>query len=147
MYLNHTVFPTLSVSVVLHFYSFSTVHIKYQKKTSEYDQEIQQSHTADQDQPWYYNAFYKTTESIPFRTQIVCAKMCVRFSTFCPQCCRTARERFCCLLFWDDTLQMESSILLMAGVHTMLVSVYAISVILWGTVTGHNYSPSCNVAV
>ena len=31
--------------------------------------------------------------------------------------------------------------------HTMLVSVYAISVILWGTVIGHNYSPFCNVAV
>ena len=31
--------------------------------------------------------------------------------------------------------------------HTMLVSVYAISVILLGTVTGHNYSPSYNVAV
>ena len=29
----------------------------------------------------------------------------------------------------------------------MLVSVYAISVILRGTVTGHNYSPFCNVAV
>ena len=42
-------------------------------------------------------------------------KMCVRFSTFCPQCCRTARERFCCLLCWGDTLQVESSILLMGG--------------------------------
>ena len=31
--------------------------------------------------------------------------------------------------------------------HTMLVSVYAISVILRGTFTGHNYLPSCNVAV
>ena len=31
--------------------------------------------------------------------------------------------------------------------HTMLVSVYAIIVILRGTVTGHNYSPFCNVAV
>ena len=31
--------------------------------------------------------------------------------------------------------------------HTMFVSVYAISVILWGTVKGHNYSPFCNVAV
>ena len=31
--------------------------------------------------------------------------------------------------------------------HTMLVSAYAISVILWGTVTGHNYSLSYNVAV
>ena len=31
--------------------------------------------------------------------------------------------------------------------HAMLVSVYAISVILCGTVTGHNYSPYYNVAV
>ena len=31
--------------------------------------------------------------------------------------------------------------------NTMLVSVYAISVILWGTVTGHNYSQSCNIAL
>ena len=46
----YTVSPTLSVSAVVHFYSFSTVHIKDQKKTNEYDQEIPQSHTADQDQ-------------------------------------------------------------------------------------------------
>ena len=50
-----------------------------------YDQEKPQSHTAGQDQTCYYNAFYKTMESIPFRTQIICAKICVRFSTFCPQ--------------------------------------------------------------
>ena len=31
--------------------------------------------------------------------------------------------------------------------HTMLVSVYAIRMILWGAVKWHNYSPSCNVAV
>ena len=31
--------------------------------------------------------------------------------------------------------------------HTILVSEYAITVILWGTVTGHNYSPYYNVAV
>ena len=37
--------------------------------------------------------------------------MYVRFSNFCPQCC-TTRELFCCLLFWDETLQTESSILL-----------------------------------
>ena len=89
---------TLSVSAVVHFYSVSTVHIKDQKKPNEYDQEVPQSYTADQDKAWYYSAIYKTTESIPFQTQIVCAKMCVRFSTFCPKCCRTARERFCCLL-------------------------------------------------
>ena len=79
--------------------SLSVIYLhRLKPKTNEYDQEIPQSYTADQDQARYYNAFYKTTESIPFRTQIVCAKMCVRFSTFCPQCCRTARERFCCLL-------------------------------------------------
>ena len=38
-----TVSPTLSVSAVVHFYSFSTVDIKDQKKTNEYDQEIPQS--------------------------------------------------------------------------------------------------------
>ena len=42
MYLNknkkNTVFPTLSVSAVVHFYSFSTFHINDQKKTSKYDQ-------------------------------------------------------------------------------------------------------------
>ena len=32
------------------FYSFSTVHKDQKKKTSEYDQEMPQSHTADQDQ-------------------------------------------------------------------------------------------------
>ena len=42
--------PTLSVSAVVHFYSVSTVHIKDQKKTNEYGQEIPQSYTADQDQ-------------------------------------------------------------------------------------------------
>ena len=42
---------TPSVSAVVHFYSVSTVHIKDQKKTTnEYDQEIPQSYTADQDQ-------------------------------------------------------------------------------------------------
>ena len=47
----NTVFATLSVSAVVHFYSFSTVHIlKTRKKTSKYDQKIPQSHTADQDQ-------------------------------------------------------------------------------------------------
>ena len=45
----NTVSPTLSVSVVVHFYSVSTVHIKDLKK-NEYDQEIPQSYTADQDQ-------------------------------------------------------------------------------------------------
>ena len=35
-----------SLSAVVHFYSFSTGHIKDQK-TSEYDSEIPQSHTAD----------------------------------------------------------------------------------------------------
>ena len=52
MYLNkkNIVSPSLSVSAVVHFYSVSTVHIKDQKtKTNEYDQEIPQSHTADQD--------------------------------------------------------------------------------------------------
>ena len=34
----NTVSPTLSVSAVVHFYSFSTVHIKDQpEKTNEYD--------------------------------------------------------------------------------------------------------------
>ena len=43
--------PTLSVSVVVHFYSVSPVHIKDQKKKpNEYGQEIPQSYTADQDQ-------------------------------------------------------------------------------------------------
>ena len=47
----NTVSPSLSVSAVVHFYSVSTVHIKDQKtKTNGYDQEIPQSHTADQDQ-------------------------------------------------------------------------------------------------
>ena len=46
----NTVSPTLSVSAVVHFYSVSTVHLKDQKKTNEYDQEITQSYTADQDQ-------------------------------------------------------------------------------------------------
>ena len=47
----NVVSPTLSVPAVVHFYSVSTVHIKDQKtKTNEYDQEIPQSYTADQDQ-------------------------------------------------------------------------------------------------
>ena len=49
---------TPSVSAVVHFYSVSTVHIKDQKKPNEYDQEIPQSYIADQDQAWYYSAFY-----------------------------------------------------------------------------------------
>ena len=81
---NHPLSDTFCVgrSAFLFFY-----YCAYQRpeKTSEYDQEIPQSHTTDQDQAWYYNAFYKTTESILFRTQIVCAKMCVWLSAFCPQ--------------------------------------------------------------
>ena len=46
--LKNTVSPTLSVSAVVHFYSVSTVHMKTRK--NEYDQEIPQSYTADQDQ-------------------------------------------------------------------------------------------------
>ena len=38
---------TLSVSDVVHLYSFFLLNIR---KTSEYDQEIPQSHTVDQDQ-------------------------------------------------------------------------------------------------
>ena len=102
MYLNkkqtQRLSDTFCVDCSAFFILFLLCILKTRKKTSEYDQEIPQSHTADQDQALYYYAFYKTTESIPFRTQIVCAKMCVRFSTFCPQCCRRARERFCCLL-------------------------------------------------
>ena len=44
-----TSYKHVFVSAVVHFYSFSTVHIR-PEKTSEYDQEIPQSHTADQDQ-------------------------------------------------------------------------------------------------
>ena len=40
----HRLSRTLSVSAVVHLYSFSTKD----QKTSEYDQEIPQSHTADQ---------------------------------------------------------------------------------------------------
>ena len=80
----HIVSPTLSVLAVVHFILFLLCILKTRKKTSEYDQEIPQSYTADQDQAWYYDAFYKKTESILLRTQIVCTKMCVRFSTFCP---------------------------------------------------------------
>ena len=42
--------------------------------------------------------------------------MQVRFSIFCPQYCRTARELFDCLLYKDDTVQTERSILLMGDV-------------------------------
>ena len=38
------------------------------------------------------------------------------FQYFCPQYYRTARELFDCLLYKDDTVQMERSILLMGDV-------------------------------
>ena len=51
----------------------------------------------------------------------------------------------CCVETTHYKRKVPSYVLVMW--HTMLVSVYAIIVILWGTVTGHNYSPFCNVAV
>ena len=113
----NTVSPTLSVSAVVHFYSVSTVHIWRPEKTQMSMTRKYHNHTLQtKTRPDIIVHFYKTTESIPFRMQIVCAKMCVRVSTFCPQYCRTARERFCCLLCWGDTLQVETSILLMGDV-------------------------------
>ena len=47
--LKKTPFLRHSVSAVVHFYSVSILHIKGQKK-NEYDQQIPQSYTADQDQ-------------------------------------------------------------------------------------------------
>ena len=145
----NTVSPTLSISAVVHFILFLLCILKTRNKPNEYEQEIPQSFTADKDQAWSNNAFYKTTESIPFRTQIVCTKMCVRFSTFCLQCCSRALERFCCLLCWGDTLHVESSILhvLMSDVvYDARFSVCNKRNIFRHSV-GHNYSPYYNVAV
>ena len=132
MYLNKKpVFPTLSVSAVVHFYSFSTVHFK--------------DHTLQtKTRPDIIMHFIK-----PFRTHIVCTKMCVLFSTFCAHFFSVVEHVsgfvVCCV---QTTLyKWKVPSYLWAMWHTMLVSVYAISVILRGTVTGHNYSPSCNVAV
>ena len=105
--------PTLPVSAVVHFYSFSTGHIKDQKNKRVWFGNTTITHCRPRP-GWYYNAFYKTTRSIPFRTQIVCAKLYVRFSIFCPQ--RVLQQMNCSVVCWDDTLQMESSILLMGDV-------------------------------
>ena len=42
--------------------------------------------------------FIKQRNQFHFERKLYAQEMCVRSSTFCPQCCRTARERFCCLL-------------------------------------------------
>ena len=117
----HRLSRTLFVSAVVHLYSFST---KDQKNKWVWAKNTTITHCRP-GQAWYYNTFNKTTRSIPFHTQIVCAKMDVRFSIFCPQCCRTARGLFCCLLCWNDTLQTESSILLIGDVaYDACFSVY-----------------------
>ena len=73
----NNVFPTLSVSAVAHFYSFSTVHIKDQKKQASMIRKYHNHTLQTKTRPDIIMAFYKTMESIPFRTQIVCSKMCV----------------------------------------------------------------------
>ena len=90
MYLNknqkkNTVFPTLSVSAVVHFYYFSTVHIKDKKKTSEYDQEIPQSHTADHRLPDIIIHFIKQRDQFHFERKLYVQKCVPVLSTFCPQ--------------------------------------------------------------
>ena len=94
----NTVSPTLSVSAVVHFYSVSTVHIKDQEKkqmsmTRKYHNRTLQTKT----RPDIIVHFIKQRIQFHFERKLY-AQKCVRFSTFCSQCCRTARERFCCLL-------------------------------------------------
>ena len=134
MYLNNkkntVVSPTLSVSAVVHFIFFSTVHIKDQKKQVSIIRKYHNHTLQTNTRPDSIMHFI-----IPFRTQIVCAKVCVRFSTFCPQCCRTCRARVCCVETTHYKWKVPSYLWVMW--HKMLISVYAISVlvILSSTVT------------
>ena len=83
--------PTLSVSAVVHFYSVSTVHIKDQKKKQMSMARKYHNHTLQtKTRPDIIVHFIKQQNQFHFERKLYAQK--------CPQCCRTAHERFCCLL-------------------------------------------------
>ena len=131
---------------VVHFYSVYTVHIKARKKYKWVRPEIPQSYTTDHDQAWYYNAI-KQRNQFHFERKLY-AQKCVSVSVpFVPNVVVQHVSGFvaCCVEATQYKWKVPSYLWVVW--HTMLVSVYAISLILWGTVTGHNYSPYYNVAV
>ena len=94
----YTVSPTLSVSAVVHFYSFSTVHIKDQKKkqmsmTRKYHNHTLQTKT----RPDIIVHFIKQRNQFHFERKLYVQNVCP-FQYLLSPCCRRARERFCCLL-------------------------------------------------
>ena len=62
----HTVFPTLSVSAVVRFYSVSTVHIKDQKNTSEYDRKYHNHTLQTKTRPDIIMHFIKQRNQVHF---------------------------------------------------------------------------------
>ena len=58
--------------------------------------------------------FIKQRDQFHFERKLYAQKMYVRFSIFCPQ--RVLQHMNCSVVCLDDTLQMESSILLLGNV-------------------------------
>ena len=110
----NTVFLTLSVSAVVHIYSFSTVHIiKDQKKTQvsmirKYHNHIPKTKT----RPDIIMHFIKQWNQFHFERKLYVQKYVSVSVPFVP----LAHGQFCCLLCSDDTLQVKSAILLMGHV-------------------------------
>ena len=77
MYLNKKQINVFPVSAVVQFYSFSTVHIKDQK-TSEYNQEIPQSHKT-KTRPYIIMHFIKQPNQLHFECKLYVQK-CVSVS-------------------------------------------------------------------
>ena len=113
------------------FYSVSTVHIKDQKnKTNEYDQEIPQSYTADQDQPDIIMHFIKQRIQFHFERKLY-AQKCVSVSVpFVPNVVVQHVSGFVACCVEATHYKWKVPYFLWVMWHTMLVSVHAISVIL-----------------
>ena len=125
----NTVSPTLSVSAVVHFYSVSTVNIKEQKQmsmTRKYHNHTLQTKT----RPDIIVHFIKQRNQFHFERKLY-AQKCVSVSVpFVPNVVVQHVSGFvaCCVEATHYKWKVPSYLWVMW--HTMLVSVYAISVIL-----------------
>ena len=125
-----TVSPTLSISALVHFYSFSTVHIKDQKKQMGMIMKYHNHTLQTKTRPDIIMHFIKQRNQFHFERKLYVQK-CVSVSV--PFVSNVVIEHVsvfvaCCVEATHYKWKVPSYSWVMW--HTMLVSVYAISVIL-----------------
>ena len=146
-----TVSPTLSVSVVVRFILFllcrKTRNQKQMSMVRKYHNQTLQTKT----RPDIIMHFIKQRNQFHFECKLYaqkCASVSVGLS-FVPNVVVQHVSSFVasCIEVTHYKWRVRIPSYLWVMWHMMLISVYAISVILWGTVTGHSSSPYFNVAV